>query len=89
MSEFEAATLAYQQATLAIQQTRLWVTFAQIGVGLIQSGLIAGGLWLMWKASTARDNQHREAQDGHEETMLALQQQGAALRTLIERTARD
>ena len=75
MSEFEAATIAYQQAALAIQQTGLWVAFAQIAVGLIQSGLIAGGLWLMWKASKARDNQHQEAKDRHEETMAVLQEQ--------------
>ena len=80
MTEFEAATIAYQQATLALQQTGLWVSSAQIGVSVIQSGLIAGGLWLMWKASTARDNQHQEAKDRHEETMLAL-------KALIERTA--
>ncbi len=43
----------------------------------------------MWKASTARDNQHQDAKAQHEETVLALQQQGEALRTLIERTARD
>ncbi len=79
MTEFEAATVAYQNASLALQATALetqrlgvWVA---LGVGVMQSVLIAGGLWLMKKAAS-----HRDAL--HEENMLAL-------RTLIERTARD
>ena len=86
MTEYETATLAIQQASLSLQQASLetdrlgvWVSAA---VGLVQSGLIAWGLWLMKKAASHRDNAHAE-------TMLALQQQGEALRTLIERTARD
>ncbi len=66
----------YETATLALQHAGLWIAGAQVGVSILQSALIAGGLWLMWKASTARDNQHQEAKDRHEETMAVLRQQG-------------
>ena len=94
MTEYETATLAIQQSRLAVQQAGLeisraglgisraglWIAGAQVFVGLLQSALIAWGLNLMWRASKARDNQHQETKDRHEETMLAL-------RALIERTA--
>ena len=79
MTEYETASLAIQHVGLETNQLSVWVAAV---VGLVQSGMIAWGLWLVKKAASHRD-------DMHEETMLALQQQGEALRTLIERTARD
>ena len=84
MTEYETATLAIQQSSLAIQQAGLEISrlglWAQIAIGVVQCALITGGLWIMRQAAITRDNQHEEAKDRHEETMLAL-------RALIERTA--
>ena len=88
MTEFEAASLAAQHAA----------TVAAYVVGGGQCLLIAGGLWLMYRATTGRDIQHAQR---HTETMEvlrqqgdalrqqgdALRQQGDALRALTERTA--
>ena len=91
MTEYETATLAFQAAQIEISRAGLeisragsWVALAQVGVGLIQAALIAGGLWLVQKTTSAREDQH---QARHEETMAALAQQGEALHALIERTA--
>ena len=84
MTEYETTTLAIQQSSLAIQQAGLEISrlglWAQIAIGVVQCALITGGLWIMRQAAITRDNQHEEAKDRHEETMLAL-------RALIERTA--
>ena len=84
MSEFEAATIAFQNASL-------WATYAQAGVaglvGLVQCVLIASGLKIMQRSTADRQRQTDLAEKRHEESMLALHQQGEALRTLIERTA--
>ena len=84
MTEYETTTLAIQQSSLAIQQAGLEISrlglWAQIATGVVQCALITGGLWIMRQAAITRDNQHEEAKDRHEETMLAL-------RALIERTA--
>lgn len=81
MTEYETATLAFQATQIEISRAGLWVAIAQVGVGLLQAALIAGGLWLMHKTTTARENQH---QARHEETMTALTQQGQALHALGE-----
>lgn len=81
MTEFEAASLlaTYAQAGVALL------------VGLVQCVLIAYGLRMMQRshADWAEQNQLLLTQmdQQHEESMLALRQQGEALRTLIERTA--
>ena len=102
MTEFEAATIAFQQASLATQQAgleisraALWVGFTQAGVallvGAVQCGLIYAGLRYMRRAADHRDQQHKE-------TMRALEAQTAdrqaqhketmrALEALILRTA--
>ncbi len=91
MSEFEAATIAFQNATIAFQDATiafqgasLWATYAQAGVaglvGLVQCVLIAYGLRLMQRSNADRQRQTDLAEKRHEESMLAL-------RTLIERTA--
>ena len=95
MSEFETATIAFQNATIAFQNASLaatyWSTYIQAGiaglVGLIQCGLIAYGLKMMQRSNVDRQRQTDLAEKRHEESMLALHQQGEALRTLIERTA--
>ena len=98
MTEYETARLALQTASLDLQR---YAVTAQVLIGAMQCVLIAGGLWLMKKAASARDAQHQEAKDQHQETMVVLQQQGEALRqqgealrqqgealrALIERTA--
>ena len=75
--EISRAGLEIQQAGLEISRLGLWV---QIVIGAVQCVLIAGGLWIVRMAAITRDNQHEEAKDRHEGTMLAL-------RTLIECTA--
>ncbi len=84
VSEFETATLAFRNASL-------WATYVQAGIaglaGLVQCGLIAYGLKMMQRSNVDRQGQTDLAEKRHEESMLALHQQGEALRTLIERTA--
>ena len=102
MTEFESATIAFQNATIAFQNASLWATYAQAGgagvVGLAQCLLIAYGLKLMQRSNADRAEQNQlfftKMDKQHEESMLALHQQGEALRqqgkaleTLIERTA--
>ena len=86
MSEFEAATIAFQNATIALQNASLWATYAQAGVagliGLVQCLLIAYGLKLMQRNNIDRQRQTDLAEGRHEENILAL-------RTLIERTAQQ
>ncbi len=87
MTEFEAATIAYQNASLAIQQGSLTLmTWQTVLSGLtlaVSSGLVLYGFRLMRLGTEQR---REEARQQHEETMTALQQQGDALRVLIERT---
>lgn len=88
----------YQTAVLALtQQGNLIALF----VGLTQSGLIAGGLWIMRRANDRRDDLHAETMQQQAVTLEVLRQQGEALhqqgealhqqsealRVLIERTA--
>ena len=88
MSEFETATIAFPNASLA---ATYWSTSIQAGgaglVGLVQCVLIAYGLKMMQGSNADRQRQTDLAEKRHEESMLALHQQGEALRTLIERTA--
>ena len=67
MTEFEAATLAYQYAGV-------WVAGS---VGAAQCLLIGFGLWLMRRASDHRDKQHAEFMATHAETMTAREQRHA------------
>ena len=81
MTEYETASLALAQQGNLIA----------LLVGLVQSGLIAWGLWLMRRASDHRDHLHAEtmeqmavaeraAERQHQATMDALRQQGEAFR---------
>ncbi len=96
MSEYETASLAIQEATLVLQQQGLIAAYVQAGaallVGLAQCGLIAWGIRKVDASNQRRERQEEQAEARHEETMLALQQQGEylkqqgeALRTLRER----
>ena len=38
MTDFEAATVAYQTASLAMQQAQMWSTYAQAGGALLVGG---------------------------------------------------
>ena len=95
MNEYEAATLATRYAGL-------WIAAAQVGVGLLQAGIVWYGIRAMQRMGATRareqDQRHEEtmtkADQRHEEAMTALneliragQAQTAALETVIERTA--
>ena len=80
MTEFEAATIAYQNASLTLAT---WQTVLSALTLAVSSGLVLYGFRLMRLGTEQR---REEAQQQHEETMTALQQQGDALRVLIERT---
>ena len=88
MSEFEIATLAYQQSSLALRESDLWVAVAQIAaslaIGIGQIAVVWYGIRAMQRAGTQRA---REQDQRHAEAMTRLDQQGRALETLIERTA--
>jgi hypothetical protein len=75
--EIQAAALEIQAAALEIQTAGLSVQWAQVGMSGLQALLIVGGLWLMRQGVRHRDRQH-------EETMAALQQQGATLQSVGE-----
>ena len=87
MSEFEIATLAYQQASLGLRESALWVAVAQIAaslaIGIAQVAVVWYGIRAMQRAGTQRA---REQDQRHAEAMTRLDQQGRALETLIERT---
>ena len=95
MTDFETATIAFQNASL-------WAAYIQAGVaglvGLVQCALIFYGLKLMQRSNTDRQRQTDLAEKRHEESLSALQAQTdlaekrheeslLTLRTLIERTA--
>ena len=84
MGEYETASLAIQEAALALQQQGLWAAYIQAGaallVGLAQCGLIAWGIEKMDASNQRRERQEVQAETRHEETMLALQQQGEYLK---------
>ena len=84
MSEYEAATLATRYAGL-------WIAAAQVGVGLLQAGIVWYGIRAMQRMGATRA---REQDQRHEETMQRLDNQHRALEaliagmeTMIERTA--
>ncbi len=74
MTDFEAATLAYQATTLTYQYAGLWVSG---GVGAAQCLLIGFGLWVIYRSADRRDRQHAVAMDAearrHREFMAALE----------------
>ncbi len=78
----------YETAMIALRNTGNWIA---LGVGVVQAGLIGGGLWLMRTAAGARNTQHTDLMDilrqqaetakaHHTENMEALRQQGEAAR---------
>ena len=99
MTEFEAATVAYQQAALALQQSQYWAAIgAAIAIPLVAGLVGAGQILVVLKGIRVmqRTSDQREKREDarHAEVMEALRQQGEALRavvkgleTVIERTA--
>ncbi len=85
MTEFEIATLAIQKSTLAFQKSALMAQYAAVwvagAVGFAQCALIGVGLWFMRRAAIARDK-------ALDILMKRAEDQGLALLTLIERTAK-
>ncbi len=88
MTDYETASLALQQAALALQRSAVDAAYLQAViagvVGLLQALIIGWGIRSMSRMGDRREA-HNQAR--HEEVMAALQQQGEALRALIERTA--
>ena len=72
MTEFELATIEFQNATIQFQK---WGVIGQYAIGLLQVALIAFGLRLMERGG-ARRAALSERQ--HEETMAALAEERAA-----------
>ena len=85
MTEFEIATLAFQKSTLELQKSALTAQYAAVwvagAVGFAQCALIGVGLWFMRRAAIARDK-------ALDILMKRAEDQGLALLTLIERTAK-
>ena len=99
MTEFEAATIAFQQASLEIgragleiSRATLWVGFAQAGVallvGAVQCGLIYAGLRYMRRAADHRDQQHQETMRALEAQTATQQAQTVAQQARHEETMR-
>ena len=91
MTEYEVATLAFQQSTLAFQEATLavrriglWIAAAHVAVGLLQAAIVWYGIRTMQRATERRaDEASRLAaadERRHDEAMTAL-------RALIARTA--
>ena len=85
---FQNAALAIDRAALAIDRAGLWVAVAQVAatvvIGLGQIAVVWYGIRAMQRTGNQRA---REQDQRHDEAMTALRQQGAALETLIARTA--
>ncbi len=98
MTDYETAALEISRAALEISRSGLWAAYAQAGValfvGLVQAGLLYYGIHFMRRSADHRDAQHQETmlalkQQGEALAQQgeALKQQGEALRALIARTA--
>ena len=88
MSEYEAATLAFQTASLATQHAGIWIAAAHVAVGVGQAGIVWYGIRALQRASEQRANDTRDEarrlaatdERRHTEAMRALE-------ALIARTA--
>ena len=83
MSEFEAATIAYQHVILTITY---WQTGLSALTLLVSSGLVLYGFRLMRLGTEQR---REEARQQHEEAMTALKALIGGMETVIARTAKD
>ena len=83
MSEFEAATIAYQHAILTITY---WQTGLSALTLFVSSGLVLYGFRLMRLGTEQR---REEARQQHEEAMTALKALISGMETVIARTAKD
>ena len=84
MNEYEAATLATRYAGL-------WIAAAQVGVGLLQAGIVWYGIRAMQRMGATRareqDQRHEEAMQRLDDQRRALEALIAGMETMIERTA--
>ena len=88
MSEYEAATLAFQTASLATQHAGLWIAAAHVAVGGGQLVVVWYGIRVLTRASEQRANDTR----GESRRLAAADERRhteamRALETLIARTA--
>ena len=85
MLAFQKSTLSFQESQLALQKSALMAQYAAVwvagAVGFAQCALIGVGLWFMRRAAIARDK-------ALDILMKRAEDQGLALLTLIERTAK-
>ena len=72
MTEFETATIAFQNASLLAAYIQAGIAGL---VGLVQCALIFYGLKLMQRSNTDRQRQMDLAEKRHEESLSALQAQ--------------
>ena len=83
MTEYEIATLAYQQGAQ-------WIAVGQLAVAVVGVGLVGVGIRAMTETAKRRDrqlDQHRRDQDQrHAESMEALRALIKGMETVIERT---
>ena len=102
MSEYKAATLAFQSAALAAQQAGIWIAAAHVAVGVGQIAIVWYGIRAMTRAGDRRaaeqDQRHTEsmrrldavgvrAERSHSEAMQTFDLQRRAREALIARTA--
>ena len=102
MTEFQAATIAYQNAALALQQGQLWASIAiPFVAGLVGAGqiiVVSIGIRVMDKANKDRarqveaqlrdaDQREKRADQRHAENMEALRGLIKGMETVIERTS--
>ena len=85
MTEFEVATLAFQKSTLELQKAAISAQYATVwvagAVGFAQCALIGADLLFMRRAAIARDK-------ALDILMRRAEEDGLALRTLIDRTSK-
>lgn len=98
MTEFEAATIAYQNASLAIQQGSLaiqqgslslatWQTVLSAATLAISSGLVLYGFRLMRLGTEARNRQLDAMEAAQREQAEALGKIGEGIAELLRRPA--
>ena len=90
MTEFEAATIAYQNASLAIQQGSLalatWQTLLSAATLAVSSGLVLYGFRLMRLGTDARNRQLDAMEAAQREQAEALGKIGEGIAELLRRS---
>ena len=68
----------YEVATLAARYAGLWIAAAQVGIGLLQTGIVWYGIHAMQRMGATRA---REQDQRHEETMTKADQRHEEIMT--------